>query len=90
MLSVPHLDVTRELARLRKENDILRAGRDLLKSGRFLRPGDKPMRFRLIDAMKVRTGSGITARRRGKVIYLLPKRIIAYWRNGAGICIGTP
>lgn len=32
LLSGPHMDVTRELARLRKENDILRAGCDLLKN----------------------------------------------------------
>ena len=31
LLSGPHQDVTKELARLRKENDILRAERDLLK-----------------------------------------------------------
>lgn len=31
LLSGPHMDVTKELARLRKENDILRAERDLLK-----------------------------------------------------------
>ena len=31
LLSGPHDDVTKELARLRKENDLLRAERDLLK-----------------------------------------------------------
>lgn len=31
LLSGPHPDVTKELARLRKETDILRAERDLLK-----------------------------------------------------------
>lgn len=33
LLSGPHMDVTRELARLRKENDILRATRSFKKSG---------------------------------------------------------
>jgi len=31
LLSGPHLDAAKELARLRKENEILRAERDLLK-----------------------------------------------------------
>ena len=33
LLSAPHDDVNKELARLRKENQILRAERDLLKKG---------------------------------------------------------
>ena len=53
LLSSPHDDVEKELARLRKENELLRQERDLLKKCHgLLRSRDKSMRFRLIDAKK--------------------------------------
>ncbi|MFC7554716.1 IS3 family transposase [Pseudoroseomonas wenyumeiae] len=52
LLAGPHLDAEKELARLRRENEILRQERGLLKSNRLLRQGDKSMKFRLIDAEK--------------------------------------
>jgi putative transposase len=45
-----------ELARLRKENEILRQERDLLKkSDRLLRQGNKSMRYKLVDTNKATT-----------------------------------
>jgi transposase len=38
LLGGPHEDTAKELARLRKENEILRAERDLLKNGRGFGP----------------------------------------------------
>ena len=38
LLAGPHLDTAKELARLRKENELLRQERDLLKNSRWLRP----------------------------------------------------
>ena len=53
LLSGPHDDVQKELARLRKENEILRQERDLLKkSSGLLCSGDKSMMFRVIDEKK--------------------------------------
>jgi len=46
-------DVTAELKRLRRENEILRQERDILKKATaFFRPGGKSMRFALIDRAK--------------------------------------
>ena len=46
-------DVTAELTRLRRENEILRQERDILKkAAAFFRPGGKSMRFALIDGAK--------------------------------------
>lgn len=53
LLSGPHEDTARELARLCKENEILRQERDLLKKGgRLLCQGDHEMRFKVIEAEK--------------------------------------
>ncbi|WP_311769170.1 IS3 family transposase [Novispirillum itersonii] len=53
LLSGPHSDASKELARLRKENEILRQERDLLKkAAAFFGAGDHEMMFRVIDAEK--------------------------------------
>ncbi|WP_428846074.1 IS3 family transposase [Magnetospirillum sulfuroxidans] len=53
LLSGPHEDTAKELARLRKENEILRAERDLLKkAAAFFGQGNKSMIFRHIDEKK--------------------------------------
>ena len=52
LLAGPHDDVHKELARLRRENELLRAERDLLKNDRLLCQGIKSMGFALIDAEK--------------------------------------
>ena len=44
-------DLAAELKRLRRENEILRQEREILKRA-FFRQGGKSMRFRLIDAAK--------------------------------------
>ena len=53
LLSGPHQDMSLKLARLRKENELLRQQRDLLKSDGLLRSGDTAMTFAFIDAQKV-------------------------------------
>ena len=46
LMAGPHEDVEKELARLRRENELLRAERDLLKkSDRLLCQGNKSMSF---------------------------------------------
>ncbi|WP_429925424.1 IS3 family transposase (plasmid) [Agrobacterium vitis] len=53
LLSGPHEDTAKELARLRKENEILRQERDLLKkAGRLLCKGNHEMKFKVIAAEK--------------------------------------
>nr|WP_143132840.1 IS3 family transposase [Brucella cytisi] len=53
LLSGPHEDMSQELARLRKENELLRQERDLFKkSDGLLRSGDKSMKFAFIDMEK--------------------------------------
>ncbi|WP_375382413.1 IS3 family transposase [uncultured Sphingomonas sp.] len=49
----PQADITAELKRLRRENEILRQERDILKRATALfRPGGKSMRFALVDQAK--------------------------------------
>ncbi len=45
-------DIVAELKRLRRENDVLRQERDILKKATFFRQGGKSMRFDLIDQAK--------------------------------------
>ena len=46
-------DMAAELKRLRRENEVLRQEREILKrTTAFFRQGGKPMRFRLIDVAK--------------------------------------
>ena len=61
LMAGPHEDVEKELARLRRENELLRAERDLLKKATAFfaskaepssTAGDKSMSFALIDAKK--------------------------------------
>ncbi|WP_433850450.1 IS3 family transposase [Brucella pseudogrignonensis] len=53
LLSGPHEDMSEELARLRKENELLRQERDLLKKATaFFGSGDKSMKFAFIDTEK--------------------------------------
>ncbi|WP_370530701.1 IS3 family transposase [Brucella abortus] len=53
LLSGPHEDMDQELARLRKENELLRQERDLLKKATaFFGSGDKSMKFAFIDTEK--------------------------------------
>ncbi|WP_405053037.1 IS3 family transposase [Sphingomonas sp. BE270] len=49
----PQADLAAELKRLRRENEILRQERDILKRATgFFRPGGKSMRFALVDQAK--------------------------------------
>ena len=53
LLSGPHDDDEKQLARLRSENELLRQQRDLLRNATaFFAKENKSMRFQLIDAEK--------------------------------------
>ena len=52
LMSGPHDDLQKELARLRKENRILREEREILKKATAFFGTPKAMRFRFIDAKK--------------------------------------
>ena len=55
LLSGPHSDVSKELARLRKEKrDFAPGARSFKKSCRLLRTGDHEMMFRVVDAEKAK------------------------------------